>query len=89
MLYDNLSSLSQQQRRFDDEFADFIDFSVESTVTTATSELDDYFRSPIENVANPLKWWFDKRRTYPNLSRMARDFLSVPGKSNLIRYLYH
>jgi hypothetical protein len=25
-------------------------------------------------------WWHEKRATYPCLSRMARDYLSIPGK---------
>jgi hypothetical protein len=29
----------------------------------------------VENVTDPLKWWWDHRRTYPALSRMAFDYL--------------
>ena len=39
-----------------------------------------YLSHPVKNVKDPLKWWFDNRQTYPNLSRMAEDYLSIPGK---------
>src|ERR1700722_5743453 len=44
-----------------------------------TNKLDDYLRLPVENITKLLKWWFDNRRTYPTLSCMARDYLSIPG----------
>ena len=45
------------------------------------TELDHYLRSPrIKGIKEPLQWWFDNRGTYPRLSRMARDFLTIPGK---------
>jgi hypothetical protein len=27
-----------------------------------------------------LKWWVDNQYVYPNLYRMALDYLSIPGK---------
>jgi hypothetical protein len=66
-----------------------VNFSVDSVTPSKTNELDDYLRSPVENVTDPLKWWFDKRRTFPKLSRMARDFLSVPGRCHLVIVLYY
>ena len=44
------------------------------------SEIDVYLSLTVENVKNPLKWWVDNRQTYPNLSRMACDYLSISGK---------
>jgi hypothetical protein len=32
-------------------------------------------------VKDPPKWWWDHRRTYPALSRMAFNYLSIPCKS--------
>ena len=61
-------------------FADFDDFAVGSKAAKS-DELDDYLHLPIENVKDPLKWWFDHQRLYPTLSRMARDYLSIPGLS--------
>ena len=42
------------------------------------AEIDEYLRLPIENVKDPLIWR-NNLRTYPNLSRMALDYLSIPG----------
>ena len=42
-------------------------------------ELDAYLASGIEDVADPLKWWDEHRSTYPHLSRMALDYLTIPG----------
>lgn len=60
-------------------FVDFGDISMDPSSLQAFSEIDDYLRLPIENVSNPLKWWVDKQCVYPRLSRMALDYLSVPG----------
>ena len=44
------------------------------------TELDQYLKSPrIKDVKDPLKWWYENRGLYPRLSRMARDFLMIPG----------
>ena len=42
-------------------------------------ELADYLSQPRENVLNPLVWWWDHRKMFPQLSKMAFDFLSAPG----------
>ena len=44
------------------------------------SELDRYLSTVTESVADPLLWWFEHRHVYPRLSRMALDYLSIPGK---------
>ena len=44
-------------------------------------ELTRYLASPPEATANPLRWWFENQAIYPRLSRMARNYLSVPGKA--------
>ena len=52
------------------------------------NELDMYLSSATELIdedADPgaaLKWWTMKRHIYPNLHRMALDYLSVPGLSS-------
>ena len=58
---------------------EFANISIDPKTATKQSEIDEYLRLPVENVTDPLKWWFDKRRVYPNLSRMALDYLSIPG----------
>ena len=44
------------------------------------SELDRYLSSDPETVKDPLLWWVEKKAVYPCLSRMARNYLSIPGK---------
>lgn len=45
------------------------------------TELDHYLMSGrVKDVKDPLQWWFDNRGSYPRLSRMARDFLTIPGE---------
>lgn len=45
---------------------------------SSTDELDEYLKQPNESVKNPLKWWNENKSKYPNLHRMALDYLSVP-----------
>lgn len=42
-------------------------------------ELDRYLSTDPESVDNVLLWWHGKRATFPTLSRMALDYLSIPG----------
>ena len=45
------------------------------------NELDHYLGSArVKDIKDPLKWWFDNRGSYPRLSHMARDFLTIPGE---------
>ena len=44
------------------------------------SEIDRYLSSGVELVTDPLAWWHAQRGTYPQLSRMALNYLSIPGK---------
>jgi hypothetical protein len=62
-IFDNLPSLSQ------------------FTSAPVDNELDVYLKTPIENVAigDGIQWWFRNRHTFPCLSRMALDYLSIPG----------
>ena len=46
-------------------------------------ELELYLRSHVEVAPDPLEWWQKRRTLYPNLSRMALDYLSIPGTSSL------
>ena len=34
---------------------------------------------PPEECPNPIKWWLDHQIKYPNLSRMALDYLIIPS----------
>jgi hypothetical protein len=46
-----------------------------------TDEVQEYFKLPHENfdTCDPLQWWAGWRSQFPNLSRLARDILSIPG----------
>jgi hypothetical protein len=48
---------------------------------TEKDELDRYLNADTEIVTDALKWWVEKKTVFPCLSRMALDFLSIPGKS--------
>jgi hypothetical protein len=45
-------------------------------------EVQEYFKLPCENfdTCDPLQWWAGRRSQFPNLSRFARDILSIPGE---------
>ena len=43
-------------------------------------ELEKYLKGDPEDVQNALVWWFEHKNVYPRLSRMALDYLSIPGK---------
>jgi hypothetical protein len=43
-------------------------------------ELDRFLSSDPEFVPDVLAWWHERRNVYPRLSRMAMDYLSIPGE---------
>jgi hAT family C-terminal dimerisation region len=45
-------------------------------------ELHQYLSTDPEFVDNVLAWWFEKHTMYPCLSRMALDYLTIPGEFN-------
>jgi len=51
------------------------------TKAALADELTRYLSAPVEWTLNPLLWWIEKQVVYPRLSRMARDYLCIPGKS--------
>ena len=34
----------------------------------------------LNKPVDPFRWWRDHRDSYPKLSAMAMDYLSIPGK---------
>ncbi len=50
------------------------------TSSELRDELERYLSSDPEHTTDALKWWYDRRAVYPNLSRMALDYLSIPGE---------
>ena len=43
-------------------------------------DLDRYLSTDPEHVVDVLAWWTERKSTYPCLSRMALDYLSIPGE---------
>jgi hypothetical protein len=33
---------------------------------------------------NPIQWWYSHRDEFPNLYRLAKDILAIPGKFNIL-----
>ena len=44
------------------------------------SEIDRYLSADVEHVTDPLAWWHERHGMYPQLSRMALDYLTIPGE---------
>ncbi|TFY79033.1 hypothetical protein EWM64_g4980 [Hericium alpestre] len=70
-----------------DNTFDFGDISV-GNEAERISELEEYLRSPVEKVKDPVQWWFSKRHVYPKLSRMALDYLSIPATSTAVERVF-
>jgi hypothetical protein len=45
----------------------------------AQDELDIYLGSDTEETDDPISWWVDNAGRFPTLSRMALDYLNIPG----------
>lgn len=69
-----------------DGFASFGDLSV--TTHTRPSEIQEYLKSAVENVKDPLGWWVDNKHVYPKLHRMALDYLSIPATSTSVERVF-
>jgi hypothetical protein len=52
------------------------------------TELDLYLSQPVKNVANPLKWWLTHSHTFPTLSQMASNYLSIPATSTAVERVF-
>ena len=51
---------------------------------------DTYCASPIVDTKDTLKWWLEptQQKTYPNLSKIAIDYLSIPAMSSEAERLF-
>lgn len=49
--------------------------------TELRRELDRFLNFDCKHAPDALAWWHDQRETYPRLSRMAVDYLSIPATS--------
>lgn len=60
-------------------FDDMEQVNEQSTSKAIFDELEAYLNEPrVRGVDNVLKWWYDHSDRYPVLSRLARDYLSIP-----------
>lgn len=50
-----------------------------SSKAVTHDEIDRYLTTDTEDVKNVLSWWWERKSLYPCLSRMALDYLSIPG----------
>ena len=48
------------------------------------SELDRYLSLDVEHITDALAWWYKRHEMFPCLSKMALDYLSVPGTPTLL-----
>ena len=56
--------------------------------SSSDDELQRYLAADVEDVKDGLMWWYDKRATFPRLSCMARDYLSIPREYlHLLRFV--
>ncbi len=65
---------------FDDLFEDDLDPANDETALE--DELEDFLSQPPEtkkSCPDAMLWWYERREKYPRLSRMALDYLSIPG----------
>ena len=51
-------------------------------------ELAQYLSTDPEQVKDVLLWWNERKSMYPRLSRMALDYLSIPGESITTFYAF-
>ena len=61
-----------------------VDFTAryKRTNRRVSDELEDYFKLGQEDfdTCRPLDWWWGRRAQFPNLYRLARDILAIPGE---------
>ena len=50
--------------------------------STLKDELEEFYKLPQEDfdTCDPIQWWSGRRSQFPNLSRLARDILAMPGE---------
>ncbi|KAF5367541.1 hypothetical protein D9758_003818 [Tetrapyrgos nigripes] len=51
-------------------------------------ELDRYLSMDIEATKDVLGWWYEKRKNFPTLYRMALDYLTIPATSTDVERVF-
>jgi len=54
-----------------------------------SDELSRYLSTDPEQVLDVLLWWHEHKKTYPLLSRMALDYLTIPGEHNIYYFMIY
>lgn len=69
-----------------------VDFTAryKRTVHRVFDELEDYFKLRQEDfdTCQPLSWWWGRRAQFPNLYRLARDILVIPGSAVAVERIF-
>jgi len=52
-------------------------------MTEFANELDHFLSTQTEQTDNVLMWWTEHHHVFPRLSRMALDYLSIPGNYSI------
>lgn len=57
---------------------------------TSIDEFEQYLKLPQEDfdTCDPILWWAGRRAQFPNLSRLARDILSIPGPTVAVERIF-
>jgi hypothetical protein len=50
------------------------------------SEIDRYLSTDVEDVRDAVMWWTERKSMFPILSRMALDYLTIPGECSHRRH---
>jgi hypothetical protein len=78
-------SLNQQQSSLHHSRLHSSIFGIRAIIANPFSELECYLdpiRTPIaDDSMNPFEWWAVWKTQFPNVAKLARKYLSIPGSS--------
>jgi hypothetical protein len=82
VLFSNSSFLMQQRSiQPTPSKTNIFDHLMDDTPSSSVEdELQCHLATDVKEVRDGLMWWHERRTTFPRLSRMAHDYLSIPGK---------
>jgi hypothetical protein len=49
------------------------------TAQASDDKVTLYLQEKVENIGDPIAWWLTQRDRFPFLSKMALDYLLIPG----------
>jgi hypothetical protein len=73
----NIFNFIQTESGDNQDVIDFFDIPMDGI--QESNELDEYLSQAIEKVRDPIAWWWNHQKVYPQLLAMALDYLSIPG----------